>query len=229
MTASPKPELLAIGLRRLDFERAFHLQVRLRDACIQSGGRPNYLLLLEHPPTVTVGRSGDSGDVVAGPQLLAARGWAVVETNRGGRATYHGPGQLVGYPIVHLGSRGRDLHRYLRDLERWLVRLCRGFGVPAHADHPLTGVWVEDRKIASIGIAVRRWVTYHGVALNVSTDLRAFAAIVPCGLREVTMTSLERELGAAPPLEEVTEAAAREFAETFRMELRPATAEKVGA
>jgi lipoate-protein ligase B len=139
----------------------------------------------------------------------------VRETNRGGEVTFHGPGQLVAYPILNLRRRGRDLHRYLRDLEKWTVRVCQTYGVPAHAETPHTGVWVEDRKIASIGIAVRRWVSYHGVALNVSTDLSYFDLLVPCGLPDVEMTSIAKETGEAPALEEVAERAAGMFVEDF--------------
>jgi lipoate-protein ligase B len=151
-----------------------------------------------------------------------------VETNRGGEVTLHAPGQLVAYPIISLTERGRSLHRYLRDLEAWLVDLCRSYGVAAHADSPQTGVWVEGRKIASIGIAARRWVTYHGVALNVSTDLSLFGLIVPCGLRDVVMTSLERELGGAPSLTEVAARAAEMFAARFDMVLENAEEEALG-
>jgi lipoate-protein ligase B len=141
--------------------------------------------------------------------------------------TVHGPGQLVAYPIIHLGRRGRDLHRYLRDLEGWLVELCRSYGVPAHARGPQTGVWVGQRKIASIGIAVRRWVTYHGVALNVNVDLDYFRLIVPCGLPEVEMTSLTHELEQAPSLETVAERAAGLFADRFGMEMVAASSPEV--
>jgi lipoyl(octanoyl) transferase len=207
------PELRVVGPRRMGFDEAFRLQERLRDACIAGG--PQCLLMVEHPPTISIGSKGDAGDVIADAGRLAERGVQVRRTNRGGEVTFHGPGQLVAYPVIDLKRRGRDLHRYLRDLERWLVRLCRGYGVEAHADSPHTGVWVADRKIASIGIAVRRWVGYHGVALNVTTDLSFFDLIVPCGLRGVTMTSLEKELGAAPEFDEVAARAARAFAEEF--------------
>jgi lipoate-protein ligase B len=223
MAAAPQPRLVCPALRTLGYEEAFEEQVRLRDACIDGAG-PECLMLVEHTPTVTIGRSGGRQDVLAGADALAARGVAVVETNRGGEVTYHGPGQLVVYPILDLRRRGRDLHRYLRDLEAWLVGLCRGYGVPAHADSPHTGVWVEDRKIASIGIAVRHWVAYHGVALNVTTDLTQFGLIVPCGLQNVKMTSLERELGTAPSMAEAARRAADSFADYFGMELAPAEA-----
>jgi len=212
-----QPDLLVAGPSRLEFSEAFTLQLHLRDDCIRSEGHRNYLMLVEHPPTITVGRSGRLGQVLATPERLAELGVALVETNRGGEVTYHGPGQLVAYPILDLRRRGCDLHWYLRDLEAWLVRLCRSYGVAAHADSPHTGVWVEDRKIASIGIAVRRWATYHGAALNVAPDLSHFGLIVPCGLSDVTMTSLERELGWAPPLAEVAERAAVYFAEDFSL------------
>jgi lipoate-protein ligase B len=211
--------LIPTGLRRAAFADAFRAQVRLRDDCIASDGARNYLMLVEHPPTITIGRSGGRGDVLAGAARLAERGVEVAETNRGGEVTYHGPGQLVIYPIVSLRRRGRDLHRYLRDLEAWLIALCGHYGVGAGVNPPHTGVWVDRRKIASIGIAVRRWVAYHGVALNVCTDLEQFELIVPCGLPAVTMTSLERELGEAPALAEVADRAAALFAERFEMEL----------
>ncbi|MHC5034511.1 MAG: lipoyl(octanoyl) transferase LipB [Planctomycetota bacterium] len=213
-----QPQLHVIGPQRMPYGEALRLQVRLRDACIAAGAERNCLLLVEHPPTITIGRAGNRADLLADEGQLAELGVEVVETNRGGEVTYHGPGQLVAYPILDLRQRGRDLHRYLRNLEAWLVKLCRGYGVPAHAASPHTGVWVEDRKIASIGIAVRRWVSYHGAALNVSTDLSHFDLIVPCGLRGVTVTSLERELGWAPPLEHVAERAAACFAECFGMQ-----------
>jgi len=227
MPPAAPPKLLCPDLRRLDYGEAVRLQERLRDACIASDGRTNYLLLLEHPATITLGRRGCRSDVLASGARLAELGITVAETNRGGEVTFHGPGQLVVYPIVHLGRRGRDLHRFLRELEGWLVRLCRSYGVAAHADSPHTGVWVEQRKIASIGIAVRRWVSYHGVALNVSTDLTGFDLIVPCGLRQVEITSLEREQGSAPPVAEVAARAAEYFAEDFEMALEKAPLERV--
>ena len=216
------------GPMHLDYDAAEQMQLRLRDRCILNPGS-NVLLLVEHPPTITIGRSGDREAVLAAAGALERRGVSVHESGRGGQVTYHGPGQLVLYPILDLRERGRDLHRYLRDLEAWLVGLCRSYGLPAHADSPHTGVWVEDRKIASIGIAVRRWVSYHGAALNVSTDLSCFDLIVPCGLLDVTMTSMERELGAAPAFDEVASRAARHFAEYFRMEMLPAAEPAVNA
>jgi lipoate-protein ligase B len=217
--AEMAPELVVLGPQLTEYGEAAGLQERLRAECVASGGRRNFLVLVEHPPVITIGRSGSARDVLADGARLARLGVSVAETNRGGEVTFHGPGQLVAYPIMDLAPRGRDLHRYLRDLETWLVRLCRSYGVPAHAESPHTGVWVEDRKIASIGIAVRRWVSTHGVALNVDVDLGWFDLIVPCGLPGVRMTSLEAELGAAPPMAEVAERAADYFAEDFGLAL----------
>ena len=214
--------LIPTALRRLDYADALTMQLRLRDDCIACDGARNYLMLVEHPPVITVGRAGERADVLASADRLGRLGVQVAETNRGGEVTYHGPGQLVAYPIISLRQRGRDLHRYLRDLEAWLIALCGSYGVPARVNPPNTGVWVQERKIVSIGIAVRRWVAYHGAALNVATDLSHFELIVPCGLRGVRMTSLERELGAAPLLADAAERAATLFAEHFDMELRPA-------
>ncbi len=215
MADAARQELMCLPLRRMDYQVAFDMQVRLRDRCIDEPDGPSYLMPVEHPPVITIGRRGQAADVLAAGRRLEEMGVAVHRTNRGGQVTFHGPGQLVVYPIVDLRRRGPDLHRYLRDLQSWLVRLCASYGVTAHAKGPHTGCWVGERKIASIGIAVRRWVTYHGVALNVAPDLDYFDLIVPCGLPDVTMTSLKRETGHAPELNEVAQRAARFFAEDF--------------
>ena len=211
----PAGRLNVIGPRLMHYSAALGMQRRLLQECIASGGRENFLMLLEHPPVVTIGRSGSAQDVLAAPETLRRRGVTLVETNRGGRVTFHGPGQLVIYPIVDLKARGRDLHRYLRELEGWLIRLLESYGVAAGVNPPYTGVWVGERKIASIGIAVRRWAAYHGVALNVSTDLSLFDLIVPCGLEGVRMTSMAEVLGSAPRVEEVARRAAVMFAGLF--------------
>jgi lipoyl(octanoyl) transferase len=150
------------------------------------------LLLLEHPPVITLGR-GFSAE-----HLLEPAGVDVVEIERGGDVTYHGPGQLVGYPILDLRRHRPDLHWYLRTLERMLIDALAALTVPAEQHPEHTGVWTRGRKIASIGIHVKQWITWHGFALNVSTDLSAFTRIVPCGIRGVEMTSVAREAGRAP-------------------------------
>ena len=167
---------------------------------------------------MTIGIRGDKADLHVDEAALAKRGVVVRRTNRGGQVTFHGPGQLVAYPIVDLRPRGRNLHGYLRELETWLVQVCQSYGLAAHADSPHTGVWIEDRKIASIGIAARRWVSYHGIALNVAPDMSFFDLIVPCGMESVTMTSMGKELGAAPPLSDVAERAVTLFAKQFDLE-----------
>ena len=215
MDAEGDRTLTVLALERMPYREAYELQVSLRDRCLESRGRQNFLMLLEHPPVITIGRSGEGTEVLAPGHELTERGIEVVETNRGGRVTYHGPGQLVMYPIIDLSVRGRDLHRYLRDLEGWLIRLCRSFGIDADAERGRTGVWVSGKKIASIGIAVRRWVSYHGVALNVTTDLSRFGLIVPCGFTDRAVTSMAAELGRAPALEEVARRAAGLFSSYF--------------
>jgi lipoate-protein ligase B len=146
---------------------------------------------------------------------LDSRGIIVAEAGRGGDVTYHGPGQLVGYPIVDLATRGRDLHAYLRSLEEVLIQTLAAFGLPGERIAGKTGVWVRGEKIASIGVGVRRWIAWHGFALNVSADLSGFAAIVPCGLPGISMTSLERLLGRPVSLPEVEEEVVRSFAQVF--------------
>ena len=148
------------------------------------------LLLLEHPPVVTLGRTSDAG------HLLSRDGIEVFEIERGGDVTFHGPGQLVGYPIIDLTGHKRDLHWYLRTLEQALIDGLAGLGISATRNPGFTGVWTGNRKIASIGIHVKQWVTWHGFALNVTTDLAQFGRIVPCGIPGVEMTSVARELGA---------------------------------
>ncbi len=163
----------------------------------REGSVPDTLILVEHPPVVTVGVEGDDGSA-------SASGLPVVEVERGGRATYHGPGQLVGYPIVDLGARGRDVRQFVHDVEELVVRSIEPFGVRGGHVSGRRGVWVDgERKIASIGIAVDHWVTFHGFALNVDPDLDAFARFHPCGFSGAIMTSLSREIGRSVPISAV--------------------------
>jgi lipoate-protein ligase B len=155
------------------------------------------LLLVEHEPVITLGRATRATSLPLAGAELERRGVAVVEVERGGDVTYHGPGQLVGYPILQLREHREDLHWYLRQLEAALISTLAGLGIAAGRNPGLTGVWTGGRKIASIGIHVKQWVTFHGFALNVSTDLRGFDLIVPCGIRDVVMTSVAAELGAS--------------------------------
>lgn len=157
----------------------------------QTGDISDTLLLLEHPPTITLGRSARESDLLSARSDLAARGIAVVATDRGGEMTFHAPGQLVGYPILDLRAHGQDLHRYLRDLEEVLIRTLAVYGLTAQREAGRTGVWVGGRKVAAIGIQVSRWVTRHGFALNICPDLNPFRRdFIPCGLRSRDVTSL---------------------------------------
>jgi lipoyl(octanoyl) transferase len=175
----------------------------------------DFLILLEHPPIVTLGRRSAKEHLLLSAQELARRGIDIAEAGRGGDVTYHGPGQLVGYPIVDLEPLGRDLHLFLRMLEAVLLETLAGFGIAGVRCPGKTGVWVGEEKVASIGIGVRRWVTWHGFALNVSTDISGFSAIVPCGLPGLSMTSLERLLGCTVSLVEVEERVINAFARIF--------------
>ena len=175
-------------LGRIDYQAGLQIQNAELESCLNTGSET--VLLLEHEPVYTIGRLPDKSSL-RGPGGLP---YPVFETNRGGQATYHGPGQLVGYPILDLRIRGRDLHVYLRSLENLLSDLAEDFGIHASRVEGKTGVWVEDRKIASIGVGVRKWVTMHGFALNVSNDLQGFQHIIPCGIADVRMTSISREL-----------------------------------
>ncbi len=184
--------------------------VRLR----AEGGTGDWLLYPDHPSVLTVGRNPSEGNVRVDERTLAARGIEVFEVARGGDVTWHGPGQLVGYPVVELGRVNRDLHRWLRVIEEGLIGTLARWGLSGERVPGRTGVWVDGEKIASIGVAVRRWVGYHGFALNVSPALDAFDLIHPCGLHGIRMTSMATRLGgAAPTLEQVREAASRELAD----------------
>jgi lipoate-protein ligase B len=187
--------LIVTDLGSRNYEEVLELQ---RSLCRQrmAGERgEDVLLLVEHEPVVTLGRGTRSGSVRLTPQGLSAQGVALVEVERGGDATFHGPGQLVGYPVLDLREHREDLHWYLRQLEGALITALAELGVPAERNPGLTGVWTRGRKIASIGVHVKQWVTFHGFALNVTTDLRGFDLIVPCGINGVVMTSVAAELG----------------------------------
>jgi len=198
---------------RLPYGAALALQEELLERRREEDA--DTLLLLEHPPVVTLGRGADEANLLFSQTELARRGIALERVGRGGDVTFHGPGQLVGYPIVDLEPLGRDLHRFLRRLEEVLIETLRTYGVAGEQVAGRTGVWVAGEKIASIGIGVRRWVSWHGFALNVAADLSGFAAIVPCGLPGIRMTSLERCLARPVALTEVEERVIESFASVF--------------
>lgn len=199
MAAAPAPRRLpARWLGVVPYADALALQEELQRACA-SGSGDQTLLLLEHPPVYTLGRGADVADLRGAPERL---GVPVFRVGRGGGVTFHGPGQLVGYPIVRLRGQGRDVHGYVCALERALIRTCAHFGVTAAVPAGQIGVWTAGRKIASIGIGVRRGVAYHGIALNVCTDLSYFDHIVTCRTADLPMTSLAEQLGSPPTVEE---------------------------
>jgi lipoyl(octanoyl) transferase len=208
-----------LEVRRLgivDYEAGLTLQRELVEER-KADRVPDLLLLLQHPAVITVGVKGDGGrsHIVAEPARLEHLGIAVQETGRGGDVTYHGPGQVVGYPIVDLKPDRCDVHRYVRDVEEVMIRVCADWGVAAGRIPGLTGTWVGPDKIGAIGVRISRWVTSHGFAFNVSTNLDHFQLIVPCGISDHGVTSLERASGGPVAIEEAEDALARRFAEVF--------------
>src|SRR5436190_5481524 len=214
------PRVLKVErLGRLDYSTALEIQKRTERAVL-TGAQPDTLLLVEHPHTLTLGRRSLADGVLASAEVLSARAVQVFETNRGGKTTYHGLGQLVGYPIINLSPDRDDVHRYVRDLEEVLIRSLRDFGLEAFRLKGLTGAHTERGKVAAIGVHIARWVTTHGFALNVNTDLSYFNLIVPCEGEPVT--SMKELLGREIELREVEDRLVERFAEVFAMQSVPA-------
>ena len=211
-----------VNLGRLDYAAALALQQQV-SALRQQESIGDVLLLVEHPPVLTLGRNADRQHIVVSEEFLARRGISLFETNRGGDVTYHGPGQLVGYPILHLRSFSPSLGivEYLRKLEEVLIRACGDYGILTQRAPGRAGVWtmpggsVVEKKIAALGVHVARGVTTHGFALNVTTDLNDFALIVPCGIRDRGVTSIEAEIDSAPSLAQVANSVSRHFGRVF--------------
>lgn len=209
------PKLRARWLGRVGYREAWDLQRALFDARVRDEGE-DYMLLVEHPHTYTCGRRTDPAHLLRTPEEYAALGAEVVDVDRGGDVTYHGPGQLVGYPILDLGARTPDVHLYLRTLERLLIAVLGEYGIEAIRRDGYAGVWLDERrKIASIGVGLRRWLTMHGFALNVNCDLRRFDAIVPCGLANVRMVSMASVLGREVSFADVVRRVERELRSAF--------------
>ena len=187
--AARQPYLNVRWFGRMEFARALELQEELVAKRRENASLEDQLLLLEHEPVYTIGRTPDRSSLLGSDHLPHP----LFSINRGGQATYHGPGQLMGYPIIDLRRCGQDLHKYLRWLEQLLIDLLARYEIAAQRRESLTGVWVENRKIASIGVGVRHWITMHGFALNVCGDLSPFDHIVPCGINNVAITSMEKE------------------------------------
>lgn len=215
--------LVDLGRRR--YGEVLELQRRLCRERVTGQRHEDLLLFVEHDPVITLGRGTKATSLPIPPETLATRGLEVFEVERGGDVTLHAPGQLVGYPIFHLSHHRPDLHWYLRAIEEALIEALGRFGIPTERNPGYTGVWTAGRKIASIGIHVKQWVTFHGFALNVSTALDLFDLIVPCGIEGVTMTSIAREAGAVPDLDRRVRAeVAAAFGRVFDREVVTAAA-----
>jgi lipoyl(octanoyl) transferase len=219
-------ELWVVRLGRMAYAEALELQRAAARARITGAVPQDLLLLVEHPPVVTMGRTAKQQNLTTSPELLAARGVELFEVERGGDVTYHGPGQLVGYPIIDLKRHKQDLHWYLRQVEEALIRAIAGHGIAGERSTGYTGVWTTGRrdgeahpprKIASIGVHARDWVTWHGFALNVLTELSYFDLIIPCGIAGVDMTSMSRELGTPVTMRAAEDSAVRAFGAVFAL------------
>jgi lipoyl(octanoyl) transferase len=214
LSAPSGPPLRVRRLGRVSYGDGLVLQARLV-ADRQAGAIPDTLLLLEHDPVVTLGRNTRRENLLLSEEELKARGLQVFEAGRGGDVTYHGPGQIVAYPILDLSPDRRDVHRYVRDLEEVMIRTCRDYGLAATRIAGLTGCWVGEEKIGAIGVRISRWVTSHGFAFNVTTELAPFSLIVPCGIRDRGVTSLARRLGCRVPFEGVMDRLAAHLTRIF--------------
>jgi lipoate-protein ligase B len=210
--------LFRINLGRTKYADTWGLQKRLVDLRFKSK-IPDCLLLTEHEPVITMGRGTSPENLLVTKEQLAKRGVELFDIERGGDITFHGLGQLVAYPIIDLNNRGKDLHRYLRDLEELITRTLSDFGISAGIKEGLTGVWANDQKLAAIGVAVTRWITYHGLALNINTDLDYFKLINPCGITQYPVGSMAKTSGKEINFESVADSLANNFAAMFYYEM----------
>ncbi len=203
-----------------EYSDALRLQSDIRNRVIE-GRAEDTLLLLEHPPTITIGKSGSLENVLVSDDQLAERDISLFFIDRGGDVTYHGPGQLVAYPVINLKKRGVNAHQYVHDLEEVVIRTLSDFSIESYRDEAHAGIWVENREIGAIGINLRRWVTTHGIALNVNIDLSPFSLINPCGFTDRKATSIAEILGRDISMAEVIEKFLAHFSEVLEMQLKP--------
>lgn len=206
--------MLFCRLGTVDYAEAHELQKELQSKRI-AGKIEDTVLLLEHPPVLTLGRSAKDEHVLARPEVLEAHGVSVHEVGRGGDVTYHGPGQLVAYPIVDLKPDRKDVRKYVWSLEEAMIRTCADFGLRASRIDGLNGTWIRDRKVGAVGVRISRWVTMHGLALNANSDLSYFDLIVPCGIQDKAVTSLSEELDRTVEVADIVEPLATHFAALF--------------
>lgn len=211
-----KWHLLKFGI--MDYEQAHNLQKQILQDRIENKCT-DHLILLQHNPVITIGRSGDNKNIIAPQSILNSQGIKVYEIERGGDVTYHGPGQLTGYPIIDLRNYRKDVHWYLRQLEEVIIKFLSYYDIVGKRVSGLTGVWVGDEKIAAIGVAVKRWVTYHGFALNVNPNLSHFELIHPCGITDKEVTSLTKILGFDIDVREVEDKVITAFSDIFDVEI----------
>lgn len=205
---------------RVAYQEAWDRQVGLSEQ-VKAGG-PDTLVLVEHDPVLTLGANFHEENLLRTLDEYRDLGIGVIRTDRGGDVTYHGPNQLVIYPIFDLERHGRDLHLWMRNLEETMIRTCAGFGLSAGRRPPHTGAWIGDRKVAAIGVKVRKWVNLHGIALNCNNDLATFDTIVPCGIQDFGVTSLSQETGRDNSIREAKPIVVRAFADVFGLEAEPA-------
>lgn len=209
-----KRKLIYNDLGLIDYQEAWNLQKEIFDLRYKNEIL-DILFLLEHPHTYTLGKVADKNHLIGSKQFLDENKISVYDIDRGGDITYHGPGQVVGYPIMNLSEWERDTHKYLRALEEVLIRVCTEFGLNATRNSNYTGVWIANKKIAAIGIKISRWITMHGFAFNVNTDLSLFQGIIPCGITGKEVTSLQKELGKKLDLNQVKEMIFNNFIQVF--------------
>ncbi len=199
----------------IEYEKAWNLQKAVFEKRLKSEIE-DVFLMLEHPNTYTLGKVAKKEHLVGNEEYLKENNFSIFEIDRGGDITYHGPGQIVGYPIINLNDWKKDTHLYLRSLEETIMLTCKDYGLDTERNEKYTGVWVKDRKIAAIGIKVSRWTTMHGFAFNVNTDLKHFNGIIPCGIKDKDVTSLEKEFKRKFEISEVKEALLKHFSQIFR-------------
>jgi lipoyl(octanoyl) transferase len=203
-----------------DYREMWDLQNRLHRSVVDNGSE-QYLILTEHKPVITIGKSGSKNNLLANPEWLKKQGIEVIENDRGGDITFHGPGQIVGYPILNLAKFKKDIHWYLRAIEDVIIESLGELGLTAQRQEKLTGVWIENRKICAIGVKTSRWVTMHGFALNVLTNLDYFKMIIPCGINDKGVTSISYELGNTIELNHVINILISNFQDIFRVNILP--------
>lgn len=218
-----RKEAFSVRAGILEYERSLFLQERIFEAKKEGKLKQEVLIFLQHPPTITVGKRGSSEEILLDLKEIEKRGIKIYRIGRGGRVTYHGPGQIVGYPIISLSLYGKDLHLYLRLLEEVIIKTCQDFGIRAQRKEGSTGVWVEEKKVASIGIQVKNWISMHGFAFNVNCSLEYFRLIQPCGMSADVMSSLNLLLGKNPDIKEVEEKLISNFASVFKFEIKNLT------